>query len=84
MWQNSRKKEKKKIVQTSNTEKSRTSPVNLIKLPQCCIAENNSEPVSCKGKGLQGKELKTENIHVKEQVYTTSICLIFSLQAISE
>lgn len=53
-------------------------------LQKCCIAENYSESMFCKGKGLHVKEQKTENVHVKEEVYATSNCLAFSLQAISE
>lgn len=62
--------------------KSGTSPGNPKMLQQCCIAENNSELPLCKGKGLQVKELKTENTIVKDQVYATSNCLAYSLQAI--
>lgn len=64
--------------------KSVTNPGNLKKLQQCCTAENDSEQVFCKGKGLQVKELKTENINVKDQVYVISNCSPYSLQTISE
>ena len=72
------------LYRCSQHSKARTSPVNLIKLHQCYIAENNSELVFCKEKVLQVKELKTENAHVSEQVYAASNYLAYCFQAISE
>lgn len=77
-------KKREKLQRALPQTKSGTSPGNLKKLQQCCFAKNNSALVFCKGKGVQVKELKTENTNVKDQAYATSNCLAYSLQAISE
>lgn len=74
-------KKRGKLQRALPQNKSGTSPGNLKMVQQCCIAKNNSKLPFCKGKYLQVKELKTENTIVKDQVYATSNCLAYSLQA---
>lgn len=76
-------KKEGKLCKTLQWGKYGTSPVNLLNLQWCYIAESSAEPVFCKEKWLQPCDIQTETVCVKEKIYATTNSLAYSVQIIS-